>query len=216
MLNKPRLWVRGKIQMCLQTILTILGGIIAFILVWYQAITINIGLATTSFYKWLPIVCTYNKRIRALNKLAGLGIDVASQDERVSGITHKAGILTKNDIGYREFVFIIRTEGLGSPDEIIYEQIEQLTGKFNTVTLQPTGKFNTVTLQPKVELITSLSVKVGKEITTIREIDPYDPTKIIRELKDLIKFKRDEIIAKSSCIGAFLLLLLLIVLAIIR
>jgi len=194
MLNRVCLWVRDKVKILIELALSLVSACIAFIVAFYGILTINLNLATRGVFKWVPYVCSYNKRLIALNKLARLDRDATSSSEGVSGITRRWGILSKNDIGYREFLDIIKTEDLGSPDEIIYERIEQ-----------PTGEFNTVTLQPRIELITSLQAKIGDKTITIKGIDPYDPTKIMTELRESIKLELLVVIGTITLGGAFIL-----------
>lgn len=202
MVSRVRLWVRRERTVCLQAVITIVSGVIAFVLAWYQSLTININLARTKFYSWLPVVTTYKKRLQALNILSNLVEDIATPDEELSGIIHRAGVLRKNDIGYREFLEIIDYQDFGIPEQIIYDFIEKPIG------------FDTTTMTREVRLVTSLKIKKGASVRTIKEPDQHDPMKILRELNDLIKFKMDEIIAKGSCIAASLLLIALIILAI--
>lgn len=204
MKNKVRLWGGSKVKMLTELVLSFISACIAFTIAYYGILTINLSLATKAFFKWLPYVFSYNKRLMALNKLARLDRDVTSSPEGLSGITRRWGILSKNDIGYREFLDIIKTEVSGSPDEIIYEQAEQ------------PAAINAVTLQPRIELMTSLQAKTGDKMITIKGVDTYDPLKIMAELRESIKLKLWLAIAKNTLVGAFILLLLTLALAILK
>ena len=156
------------------------------------------------FFKWLPYVCSYNKRLMALSKLTSLDKNVNSQNDDFSGITHRVGILTKNDIGYHEFLDIIKTEVLGSLGEIIYEQIERPTGKFNAAIGQ------------EIELLTRLQVKIGDKLIVIKGIDLYEPTKIITDLRESIKLKLWEVIGTITFGGSIILFFLTLTFAILK
>ncbi len=205
MVGKVRLWVGKRLRMLIELALSLIGAAIALVVTIYGILTINLNLATRRLFKWLPYVASYNKRLIALNKLILLDKDMTSDSERINGIVRRQGILGKNDIGYREFLDIVEMENLGYPDEIIYERIEQ-----------PTGEFNTALLQQKIDLIISLQAKTGCKIVTLKGTDPYNPTKIMAELKESIKLKLWETIGAITFVGALILFFSTLTLAILK
>ena len=189
--------------MCIKVVFEVASGFIALVLALYGALTISLRLSTKHIFKFLPFVCTYNKMTAGLEQLEKLDIDIASEEDRRASIIRKAGIVKKGSDGYKELlkVFNIKKWTSETPDEIIYEQSERQVD---------------VTLQSEIvtRIDTSLKIKTGNTIKTIRENDRYDPTKILREISEEIKEWLFEKIGALTVFGSILLFLLLIAISV--
>jgi hypothetical protein len=199
MINKIHLWIGGKTKMCTRAILGMLSGLIALILALYGALTSSLRQSTKWFFNFLPFVHSYNMAMEALKKLTG------QLSNESYGISKKIGTLKRGDIGYSEFVRILNDKGWvkGEPDEIIYEELEQPLNY-------------TLIGDVDMRLDTSLKIKTGMDVKVISENDPYDPTKIIRDLISEIRDKLLDRIGNITVIGSTLLFLLLIAISIVN
>ena len=192
MLSKIRLWVRGEYRMCLRQVIGIASSIIAFIVAFYGILTINLKLATNRFFRWLPFVFAYNKRKVALNTLMALDLDVASDNEKFSSISHLRGILTQHHTGFKELLVVLRNKIQVIPDEIYLDEIRQTKG------------FNQATGETEIQVMSSLKYKKGNNIVDI-DTDSKTP---FEYLNIEITFRLQEVIAQITVIGLVILLLL--------
>lgn len=186
---KLRLWIGRVSKMCLRQILGIISSLLTLLVAYYGILTINLKLATNRFFRWLPLVAAYNKRKIALKQLMKLDLDIATDNEKVSGIEHLRGTLKQKEIGFKELVFILRRQIPMIPEELYYEEKKQ------------TINFNSATNEVEKYITTSLKYKSGNQIIAI-DTENKSP---FEYLNTEISFRLQEVIASITVIGLFVL-----------
>ena len=181
-------------MLSLRQILSILAAVVTFFVAYYGILTINLKLSTNWFFKWLPLVCNYNKRKIALNNLMKLDIDIASDSEKISSIEHFRGTLNKNETGFKELLVILRGKLPVIPDALYYEEIRQVV------------RFDKVKNEVEKHIIASLKYTQGTNIVVL-ETDSKSP---FEYLNSEINFRLHEVIASITVICLFIVFALTI------
>lgn len=193
-MNKFIHWIRNLYMLSLRQILSILAAVVTFFVAYYGILTINLKLSTNWFFKWLPLVCNYNKRKIALNNLMKLDIDIASDSEKISSIEHFRGTLNKNETGFKELLVILRGKLPVIPDALYYEEIRQVV------------RFDKVKNEVEKHIIASLKYTQGTNIVVL-ETDSKSP---FEYLNSEINFRLHEVIASITVICLFIVFALTI------
>lgn len=193
-MTKMRLWIRRVSNMCLRQALGVVSSLLTLIVAYYGILTINLKLATNRFFRWLPLVLTYNKRKLALNQLMKME-DISTEDEKIRDSEHWRAILLLNEIGYKELMVILRNKIPVTPEAIYHEEYKQIV------------RWNEATNEVEKQSTSYLKYKIGDELITI-DTDNKSP---FEYLSTEISFRLQEVIASITVIGLFVLFVLSII-----